>query len=73
DTVIAAAKAHGIRLIIALTNNWSDYGDMDVYAAQLLSSSQPHDVFSINPTILAAFKSYIQTVVTQYANEPTFV
>ncbi|KAF8757295.1 glycosyl hydrolase 5 (cellulase A) family [Rhizoctonia solani] len=29
DTVVAAAKAAGIRLIIALTNNWSDYGGMD--------------------------------------------
>jgi mannan endo-1,4-beta-mannosidase len=64
---------------------------MDVYAAQLLGSSQAHDVFYINPTILvghflrfdftngltmapqAAFKSYVQTVVTQYANEPTIL
>ncbi|KAJ7859651.1 glycoside hydrolase [Mycena olivaceomarginata] len=73
DTVIAAAKAHGIRLIIALTNNWSDFGGMDVYAAQLLGSGQPHDVFYTNPTIIAAFKSYVQTVVTRYANEPTIL
>ncbi|KAJ7729623.1 hypothetical protein B0H14DRAFT_2409695, partial [Mycena olivaceomarginata] len=41
-TVIAAAKAHGIRLIIAL--NVSDYGGMDVYAARLLGSGRPRDV-----------------------------
>ncbi|KAJ7696859.1 hypothetical protein B0H14DRAFT_3656463 [Mycena olivaceomarginata] len=46
---------------------------MDVYAAQLLGSGQPHDVVYINPTILAAIKSYVQTVVTQYANEPTIL
>jgi mannan endo-1,4-beta-mannosidase len=26
DNVIAQAKANGLRLIVALTNNWSDYG-----------------------------------------------
>ncbi|KAF7343111.1 Carbohydrate-binding module family 1 protein/glycoside hydrolase family 5 protein [Mycena venus] len=70
DTVIAAAKAHGLRLIISLTNNWSDYGGMDVYAAQLLGSGQPHDVFYTNPTIIAAFKTYVQAIVTRYVNEP---
>ncbi|KAJ7301608.1 family 5 glycoside hydrolase, partial [Mycena albidolilacea] len=79
DTVIAAAKAHGIRLIIALyvfvSFLWTqyDYGGMDVYAAKLLGSGQPHDVFYMNPTILAAIKSYVQTVVIQYANEPTIL
>ncbi|KAJ7278386.1 CEL4a mannanase [Mycena rebaudengoi] len=29
DLAIASAKAHGLRLIIALTNNWSDFGGMD--------------------------------------------
>ncbi|KAJ7931108.1 glycoside hydrolase [Mycena leptocephala] len=73
DTVIASAKAHGIRLIIALTNNWSDYGGMDVYTAQLLGSGQPHDAFYTNPTVIAAFKTYVQTIVTRYANEPTIM
>ncbi|KAJ6546040.1 CEL4a mannanase [Mycena vulgaris] len=73
DTVIAAAKAHGIRLIISLTNNWSDYGGMDVYTAQLIGSGQAHDVFYTNPTVIAAFKTYVQAVVTRYANEPTIM
>lgn len=30
DKVIAAAEATDIKLIIALTNNWADYGGMDV-------------------------------------------
>ncbi|KAJ6564092.1 CEL4a mannanase [Mycena capillaripes] len=70
DTVIAAAKAHGLRLIISLTNNWSDYGGMDVYAQQLIGSGQSHDVFYTNPTIIAAFKTYVQAIVSRYANEP---
>ncbi|KAG8984678.1 hypothetical protein FRB90_005175 [Tulasnella sp. 427] len=31
DQVVASAKAHGLKLIVALTNNWADYGGMDVY------------------------------------------
>ncbi|KEP46730.1 glycoside hydrolase family 5 protein, partial [Rhizoctonia solani 123E] len=70
DTVVAAAKAAGIRLIIALTNNWSDYGGMDVYVKQILGSSN-HDLFYTDATVKAAFKSYINTWVTRYKNEPT--
>ncbi|KAJ7208841.1 glycoside hydrolase superfamily [Mycena pura] len=66
DQVVASAKAHGIRVIITL----SDFGGMDVYAAQLIGSGQPHDVFYTNPTIIAAFKTYVQAVVSRYANEP---
>ncbi|KAJ7740507.1 endo-beta-mannanase [Mycena olivaceomarginata] len=48
DVLVASAKAHGIRLIIALTNSWPDFGGMD-----------------------AAYKTYIQAVVSRYVNEPT--
>ncbi|KAJ7325838.1 CEL4a mannanase [Mycena albidolilacea] len=71
DVLVASAKAHGIRLIIALTNNWSDFGGMDVYTSQLLGSGQPHDAFYTNPTVIAAYKTYIQAVVSRYVNEPT--
>ncbi|KAJ7056836.1 glycoside hydrolase family 5 protein [Mycena amicta] len=73
DTVVAAAKSHGLHLIIALTNNWSDFGGMDVYATQLLGSGQAHDVFYTNPTIIAAYKTYVQAVVSRYVNEPTIM
>ncbi|KAJ7110637.1 mannanase [Mycena epipterygia] len=69
DVLIASAKAHGIRVIIALTNNWSDFGGMDVYTAQILGSGQPHDAFFTNPT--AAYKTYVNAVVSRYVNEPT--
>ncbi|KAG9029161.1 hypothetical protein FRB95_005619 [Tulasnella sp. JGI-2019a] len=67
--VIAAAKAHGIRLIVALTNNWSDYGGMDVYVSQLLGSTD-HDLFYSNPTVIAAYKNYIKEFITPYISEP---
>ncbi|KAI0066115.1 CEL4a mannanase [Artomyces pyxidatus] len=70
DNVIAAAKAHGIRLIVALTNNWSDYGGMDVYVTQILGAGQPHDYFYTNAKVIAAYKNYIKTFVGRYVNEP---
>jgi mannan endo-1,4-beta-mannosidase len=35
DKVVAAAENTGMKLIVALTNNWADYGGMDVYTVQL--------------------------------------
>jgi mannan endo-1,4-beta-mannosidase len=35
DKVVNAASKTGIKLIVALTNNWADYGGMDVYTLNL--------------------------------------
>jgi mannan endo-1,4-beta-mannosidase len=35
DKVVDAASKTGIKLIVALTNNWADYGGMDVYTVNL--------------------------------------
>lgn len=72
DTVVAAAKAAGIRLIVALTNNWSDYGGMDVYVEQILGSTS-HDLFYTNATVKAAYKNYINGWVNRYKNESTIL
>ncbi|KAF9452368.1 glycoside hydrolase family 5 protein [Macrolepiota fuliginosa MF-IS2] len=73
DNVVAAAKANGIRLIVALTNNWSDYGGMDVYVNQIVGSGQPHDLFYTNTNVKTAYKNYIKTFVGRYVNEPTIM
>ncbi|KAF5368948.1 hypothetical protein D9758_003040 [Tetrapyrgos nigripes] len=73
DNVVASAKSHGIKLIVALANNWSDYGGMDVYVSQLLGSAGFHDDFYRNTTVKNAFKNYVQTFVTRYLNEPTIL
>lgn len=35
DKVVNAATKTGIKLVVALTNNWADYGGMDVYTVNL--------------------------------------
>ncbi|KIK99162.1 glycoside hydrolase family 5 protein [Paxillus rubicundulus Ve08.2h10] len=71
DNVIAAAKANGIRLIVAFTNNWSDFGGMDTYVNQIVGKGQPHDYFYTNPQIMAAYKDYVKVWVEKYIDEPT--
>lgn len=69
DAVIASAKKHGIHLIVALTNNWSDYGGMDVYV-QALGCGQ-HGDFYTNTKCINAFQTYIRNFVGRYKDEPT--
>lgn len=35
DKVVRAAEKTGMKLIVALTNNWADYGGMDMYTVNL--------------------------------------
>ncbi|KIJ27867.1 glycoside hydrolase family 5 protein [Sphaerobolus stellatus SS14] len=72
DYVVQSAKAHGLRLIVTLTNNWSDYGGMDVYVSQL-NPGGTHDTFYTNAKIISAYENYINTWVTRYKNESTIM
>ncbi|KAG9024929.1 hypothetical protein FS837_005136 [Tulasnella sp. UAMH 9824] len=72
DQVIALAKFHGLKLIVALTNNWQDYGGMDVYIKQIANSDN-HDYFYTNSNVVQAFKNYIAVWVNRYKNEPTIL
>ncbi|KAF9223521.1 glycoside hydrolase family 5 protein [Gyrodon lividus] len=71
DNVIAAAKVNDIRLIVTLTNNWGDYGGMDVYVNQIVGKGQPHDYFYTNSEVIAAYQSYVRAWVERYVDEPT--
>lgn len=86
DKVVNAASAVGMKLIVTLTNNWADYGGMDVYTvnlggkyhddvsnARLPQSECMTDLakFYRLPQIKAAYKHYVKTFVTRYKNNPT--
>ncbi|KAG9011518.1 hypothetical protein FRB90_007176, partial [Tulasnella sp. 427] len=72
DAVVASAKSHGLKLIVALTNNWSDYGGMDVYVKQILGSTN-HDLFYTDASVIQAYKNYIAVWLNRYKNEPTIL
>ncbi|KDR78310.1 hypothetical protein GALMADRAFT_1312903 [Galerina marginata CBS 339.88] len=73
DNVVAAAKANNIRLLVALTNNWGDFGGMDVYVNSIVGQGQPHDLFYTDPRVMSAYKNYVRTFVKRYENEPTIM
>ncbi|CZR65564.1 related mannan endo-1,4-beta-mannosidase C [Phialocephala subalpina] len=68
DKVVELAEQTGLKLIMALTNNWADYGGMDVYTVNL--GGQYHDDFYHVPKIVNAFKHYVSVVVNRYKNSP---
>ncbi|KAH8902829.1 glycoside hydrolase [Coniochaeta sp. PMI_546] len=71
DKVVNAATKVGIKLVVTLTNNWADYGGMDVYTTNL--GFKYHDDFYREPVIKSAFKRYVKELVTRYANSPAIM
>ncbi|KAG2172584.1 hypothetical protein INT44_002599 [Umbelopsis vinacea] len=77
DYVIQQAQAAGIKLILTLTNNWSDYGGMDYYTTNF--GGTYHDQFYTQANIIASYKAYISHVLNRnntltgvlYKNDPT--
>ncbi|POM71111.1 Glycoside hydrolase, family 5 [Phytophthora palmivora] len=71
DKVVAAAKAAGVKLVVPLVNNWSDYGGMDVYVKQL--GGKYHDDFYTDEKIKVAYKKYVATFVNRYKKDDTIM
>ncbi|KAI1139298.1 glycoside hydrolase family 5 protein [Hypoxylon sp. FL0543] len=71
DKVVDAATKIGIKLIVTFTNNWADYGGMDVYTINL--GGQYHDDFYRLPLIKDAYKRYVEQFVTRYRDSPAIM
>ncbi|KAL5361223.1 putative mannan endo-1,4-beta-mannosidase C [Aspergillus floccosus] len=71
DKVVNAARNTGMKLVVALTNNWADYGGMDVYTVNL--GGQYHDDFYRLPAIKNAYKRYVKEMVTRYRDSPAIM
>ncbi len=79
DYVVAKAKAEGVRLILPLTNNWSDFGGMDQYVAW--AGGTHHSDFYTDATIRQWFKDWISHVLertntitgVKYKDDPTIM
>ncbi|KAF8454719.1 glycoside hydrolase superfamily [Terfezia claveryi] len=71
DKVVRAAEKTGIKLVVALTNNWADYGGMDVYTVNL--GGRYHDDFYHIPKIVNAYKNYIKVFINRYKHSPAIM
>ncbi|HEX7505492.1 MAG TPA: cellulase family glycosylhydrolase [Polyangia bacterium] len=70
DTAIAEAKKRGIRVILTLSNYWSDYGGLPLYAKWAGASGA--DAFYTNTTMQGYFKAYA-TMLSRRTNTVTKV
>ncbi|KAF4555520.1 Cellulase (glycosyl hydrolase family 5)-like protein 1 [Elsinoe fawcettii] len=68
DKVVKAATDNNVKLLVAFTNNWADYGGMDVYTVNL--GGQYHDDFYTKPEIKQAYKNYVSAFVNRYKDSP---
>jgi mannan endo-1,4-beta-mannosidase len=79
DAVIARARQDHLRLVIAFTNNWADFGGMDKYVEW--AGDSHHDDFYTDPTIRKWFQDYIAHLLNhtntvtgvKYKDDPTIM
>jgi mannan endo-1,4-beta-mannosidase len=76
DTALAEAGSFGLRVILALTNNWNDYGGIPSYIQWRIAAADAgiapqynppgsHDDFYGEPVLKMWFKSWVNTLVTR--------
>jgi mannan endo-1,4-beta-mannosidase len=84
DQAVWEAKRRGIRLVIPLVNNWSEYGGLPAYAAwasQAWGGTYSHDDFFTNARIRQWWKDYVYMLVNRvnvftgvaYKDEPAIL
>ncbi|HWS39364.1 MAG TPA: cellulase family glycosylhydrolase, partial [Actinoplanes sp.] len=79
DYVIDAARRHGVKLVLPLTNNWSDFGGIDQYVRW--RGARHHDDFYTDPVIRGWYRDYIDHIVNRvntitgvkYKDDPTIM
>lgn len=55
DKVVRAAEKTGMKLIVAFTNNWADYGGMDVYTVNFGGTYHDDVCISLFLSLLSLF------------------
>lgn len=79
DYTVSQANKRGIRVVIALTNNWGDFGGMPQYVKWFEGTH--HDDFYRNPKIRQAYKNYVEHLINHtnqytgvsYKDDPTIM
>ena len=85
DLAVNEANTLGIKLIMTLTNNWTDFGGMDEYVKWRNLQPQTHDQFYTDATILQWYENWVNHVLNHvntvqgpsygvaYKNDPTIM
>ncbi|KAN0095948.1 glycoside hydrolase family 5 protein [Hyaloscypha variabilis] len=65
DYVVSAAEKYGVKLVLPFVNNWGDYGGIAAYGTAFGNNDT---TFYTNAAAQTAYKAYVKTIVTRYAN-----
>ena len=66
DYILYSAKQHNIRVIVTLTNYWTDYGGISAYLEYNNISPQPNQgIFFNNTQSIDIYKSYVKYFITR--------
>lgn len=71
DYMVAKARESGVRLVMTLTNNWKDFGGLEMYvywrqlhAAHIGEPFTPyHDSFYTDPVIRGWYQDYVEAMI----------
>lgn len=78
DYVVATAAEHDLRLVLALTNYWADFGGMDAYVAWSPTATR-RDEFYTDPDTTGRYRAFVEQLLTrtnthtgvEYREDPT--
>ncbi|KAJ3183992.1 hypothetical protein HDU85_001843 [Gaertneriomyces sp. JEL0708] len=63
DYVVEQSGKRGMKLILALVNNWSDFGGMDLYVEAMGGTT--HGDFYTNEKVKQTYMNYVKNIVTR--------
>jgi mannan endo-1,4-beta-mannosidase len=67
DTVVSLAEKYNLKLVLALMNNWDDFGGINIYSAAFGSNATS---WYTNPHSQSAYRRYIEFIVNRYKHSP---
>jgi len=67
--VLDQAHNRGLKVILPLVNNWSDYGGVDRYTKWYYGTEE-HDKFYTNDTVKQWYRDYAEYIVSAFRDHP---
>ncbi|KAL5342041.1 glycoside hydrolase superfamily [Aspergillus crustosus] len=67
DVVVSLAEKYGLKLVLALMNNWNDFGGINIYSNAFGSNAT---TFYTDEAAQSAYRRYIKFIVERYKNSP---
>ncbi|KAL4907764.1 mannan endo-1,4-beta-mannosidase B [Aspergillus multicolor] len=67
DVVVSLAEKYNLQLVLALMNNWNDFGGINIYSAAFGSNAT---TFYTDAKAQNAYREYVKFIVNRYKDSP---